>query len=165
VVLKDGEKALFNIDSKATTDGTSSGYPVALRHMWMLGTANLGLIKKLSLDKTTFHIRGVIHGSAITWALSDQWWIDNVPGATGNPAKEFLDKITGLQAKGLDITLEACGVTMYGKGLTHDDLYPGIQVDQGAIGRIIDLQQNGYTYIQEGFVDNDNAYLTKGANN
>jgi intracellular sulfur oxidation DsrE/DsrF family protein len=176
------EHAMFNIDAQHTTNGTSGGYPVALRHMWMLGTANIaratGIAKKLnggnppSKDQIQaildhYHVVGIMHGSAITWALSDAWWAANVAGATANPVKEWLDKIADLRAKGLDITLEACGVTMYGKGLTNADLYTDtagnreILVNQGAIGRIIDLEQNGWAYIQEGSVKS----LVNGANN
>lgn len=144
------QKMVFNIDSPVTTDGTSHGHPVALQHMVKLGNANLTHIKESSLSKGAFHIKGVIHGPAISWALNDKWWIKNVPGAKGNPNKEWLNKIADLrQNKGLDIQLEACADTMVEKGLTNADLYPGIQVNESAVGRLGDLQQLGYTYIQE----------------
>jgi hypothetical protein len=46
---------------------------------------------------------------------------------------------------------------MLGKGWTNDDLYVSnkgkeygfIHVNQGAIGRIVDLQQHGFAYLQE----------------
>jgi intracellular sulfur oxidation DsrE/DsrF family protein len=86
---------VFSIDSLATTTGTDEGAPVALRHMWMLGSA----------------------------------------------------------------MLEVCGVTLAGKGLTSNDVYSSpngrIYVNQGALGRIIDLEQQGYAYLQEGWVDAD----------
>lgn len=167
-VRQNYERALFNIDSLTTRDGTTMGTPVALRHMYMLGVANMARAKSTPDEIAKlgdFHIKGVIHGKSLTWALSDQWWIDNVPGATGNPHKEWLNKINGLRAKGLDIQLEVCGVTMYGKGLTQADLYPGILVNQGAVGRILYLQnQEDYAYIQSGYIDNDSASLIKGDN-
>jgi intracellular sulfur oxidation DsrE/DsrF family protein len=49
----------------------------------------------------------------------------------------------------MDIQLEACADTMASKGLTNADLYPGILVNESAVGRLGDLQQLGYTYIQE----------------
>lgn len=144
------QKMVFNIDSQITADGTSNGQPLALQHMLKLGTNNLARIKGTHLDKGAFHIKGVIHGSAINWALSDKWWIDHVPGAKGNPNKELLNKIADLRKnKGLDIQLEACADTMASKGLTNADLYPGILVNESAVGRLGDLQQLGYTYIQE----------------
>jgi len=167
------EQALFNIDSLATTDGTPAGAPVALRHMWMLGIANIARAKAFAdVDLSNFHIKGVIHGSAVTWALNDAWWQRQVDEdgnqlyPDGNPYKDWIEKIFALQDKGLDIQLEVCGVTLMGKGLHHtatdDDVYLGIHVNQGAIGRIIDLQQNGYTYIQEGYIDNDSMYKLLG---
>jgi intracellular sulfur oxidation DsrE/DsrF family protein len=143
------QKMVFNIDSQITTDGTSGGHPVALEHMYKLGNANLARIKSSNLVKGAFHIKGVIHGTAISWALSDKWWIDHVPGAKGNPNKEWLNKIADLQSKGMDIQLEACADTMASKGLTNADLYPGVLVNESAVGRLGDLQQLGYTYIQE----------------
>jgi intracellular sulfur oxidation DsrE/DsrF family protein len=144
------QKMVFNIDSQVTTDGTSGGHPVALEHMYKLGNANLARIKSTTLVKGAFHIKGVIHGPAISWALSDKWWQDHVPGAKGNPNKEWLNKIAELRNKqGMDIQLEACADTMASKGLTNADLYPGILVNESAVGRLGDLQQLGYTYIQE----------------
>lgn len=144
------QKMVFNIDSQVTTDGTSGGHPVALEHMYKLANANLARIKNTSLVKGAFHIKGVIHGPAISWALSDKWWQDHVPGAKGNPHKEWLNKIADLRNnKGMDIQLEACADTMASKGLTNADLYPGVLVNESAVGRLGDLQQLGYTYIQE----------------
>lgn len=144
------QKMVFNIDSQVTADGTSSGHPVALEHMYKLGNANLARIKASTLVKGAFHIKGVIHGPAISWALSDKWWQDHVPGAKGNPHKEWLNKIADLRNnKGMDIQLEACADTMASQGLTNADLYPGILVNESAVGRLGDLQQLGYTYIQE----------------
>lgn len=154
-----GEKVVFNISSLATRDGTPAGAPVALRYMWMLGTLNLARADSSTTDNVTpgdFHLRGVFYGKAYTWALSDEWWANNVPGATENPHKLWLDKLIALQNRGIDIQLEICGVTMYNKGLTREDLYPGILVNQGAIARLVYLQnREGYAYIEPSYISND----------
>lgn len=180
-VAMNNEKVVFNLDIPVTTDGSANGTPAGLRHLWMLATANVARIQKFQLDPSQFTIIGVMHGKAATWALSNEWWIDNVPGATGNPYAPWLEKILAMKAANINIQLEICGVTMRGKnwsniigstwvdanGVTHthtySDVYPGILVNQGAIGRIIDLQQKGYAYYQEGYVDNDSLYELKDA--
>jgi len=50
-----------------------------------------------------------------------------------------------------------------GKGLSSNDVYPGIKVNQGAFGRFQALHQQGYQLVQEGWVDNDSEYLVSGA--
>jgi len=148
------EKVFFNLDSAVTTDGTAAGAPVGIRHMWMLANANAFRITKLGLDPAGYSMIGLFHGDAATWALSNAWWIANVPGATGNPYGPWIDKLLAMKSTGISIQLELCGTTMFGKGWTNADVYPGIIVNQGAIGRIIDLQINqGYAYVQEGYVD------------
>jgi hypothetical protein len=48
-----------------------------------------------------------------------------------------------------------------GKGLTHDDVYPGILVNQGAFGRMSALHQDGYAIVSEGWVDNDKRHRSR----
>ena len=136
-------KAVFVLDSPIV----SSGKPVGLRHMFMFGTALKARIQAGVLDPKEVSIVGVFYGSGSAWALKS------------NPdyAKEFIEKIFDLSNQGVNISLEICGVTMLGKGWTNDDLYVSnkgkeygfIHVNQGAIGRIVDLQQHGFAYIQE----------------
>ena len=158
---------VFNLDSLATTDGTAAGAPVGLRHMWMLGKAMQARINHdpQLLDPTKLQIIGVMHGTALSWALSDAWWQKQVDDdgnqlyPNGNPYKDWIEKLFALNNAGVNIQLEVCGVTLSGAGLTNADVYSSangkIYVNQGAIGRLIDLQQKGYTYIQEGWVDYD----------
>ena len=125
----------------------SGGNPVGLRHMFMLGTALKARIQAGLLDPEDVSVIGVFHGSGSAWALKS------------NPdyAKNFIEKIFDLKNAGVNMSLEMCGVTMLGKGWTNDNLYISekgkdygfIHVNQGAIGRIIDLEQHGYAYIQE----------------
>jgi len=166
---------VFDIDTPVTKDGTVNGVPSAFNHMWLMGSANLAFIKKqLSLGNdvsANFSIKGIIHGSALKWALNDAWWQKQVDRygnqlyPNGNPNKVWFDKLNWLKAHGMDIQLETCAVTLSGAGLTHDDVYPGILVNQGAFGRMSSLHQQGYGVVSEGWVDNDKAYLMKDANN
>ncbi len=139
-------RVVFNLDTPVT-DGTN---PIGLRHMWMLGTALKARINAGLLDPEKVSVIGIFHGTGSAWANKN------------NPdmAKKFIEKIFALKREGVNISLEMCGVTMLGKGWTNDDLYHSpddingvIHVNQGAIGRIIDLEQHGYAYIQEGFID------------
>ncbi len=153
-------KTVFNLDSQAVTtspgpNGTTVTTPVGPRHMWMLGTATLDRINSNLTNPSNVSIIGIFHGTAATWALSDAWWQAH-GSASGNPYKVWIDRLLAFKNLGVNVQLEICGVTMSGNGWTNADVYPGIHVNQGAIGRLIDLEQNGWTYIQEGFVDNGN---------
>ncbi len=133
-------KTVFNLDAQVV-DG--AGNPVGLRHMWMLGTALKARIDAGLLDPEAVSIIGIFHGTAISWAQNS-----NDPKVKG-----FIEKIFALKKQGVNLNLEVCGVTMLGKGLSNADLYASdngvIHVNQGAIGRLIDLEQHGYAYIQE----------------
>jgi intracellular sulfur oxidation DsrE/DsrF family protein len=136
-------KAVFVLDSPIV----SGGKPVGLRHMFMFGTALKARIQAGVLDPKDVSVVGVFYGGASAWALKS------------NPdyAKDFIEKIFDLSNQGVNISLEICGVTMLGKGWTNNDLYVSnkgkeygfIHVNQGAIGRIVDLQQHGFAYLQE----------------
>jgi len=134
-------KAVFNMDA-AIFDG--KGRPAGLRHMYMFGKAQLARIKMGLLDPEEVSIVGVIHGGALTpFTITP-----------GDYAKAYLDEIFKLKQAGLNINIEVCGVTMLGKGYTNDQLYKSdygmIHVNQGAIARILDLEQHKYAYYQEG---------------
>lgn len=133
-------KVVFNLDV-AVRDG--AGNPTGLRHMWMLGTALKARIDAGLVDPKDVSIIGVTHGSGISMVLGNNTAKD----------REFIEKIYALNNQGVNISLEICGVTMLGKGLTNANLYSSengmIHVNQGAIGRIIDLEQHKYVYMQE----------------
>lgn len=158
----------FSIDSLATTDGTAAGVPVALRHMWMLGKAMQARVNAGKIDPANIQIIGVVHGTALPWVLNDDWWKKQTDDdgnqlyPNGNPYKDWIEKLYALNNAGIHIQLEACGVTLAGKGLTSNDVYASsagrVYVNQGALGRIIDLEQQGYAYLQEGWVDNDHRH-------
>ena len=161
---------VFDIDTPVTKDGTPTGTPSAFSHMFLMGSANRAYINKVALkgtdDSSKFDIIGIIHGSALKWALNDAWWEKQVDDdgnqlyPNGNPYKAWFDKIAALRSTangkiGMNIHLEVCGVTLEGAGLTRDDVYPGILVNQGAFGRMSSLHQQGYAIVPEGWVDND----------
>ena len=137
-------KVVFNLDTPITD---SAGNPVGLRHMWMLGTALQARIQAGLLDPEDVSVIGVFHGTGSAWALKS------------TPMASWIEKIFALNNAGLNISLEMCGVTMLGKGWTNANLYSSdngiIHVNQGAIGRIIDLEQHKYAYIKEGLIDQD----------
>jgi len=173
--LVTGNKIVWNIDTEVTTDGLPTSAPAGLRHMWMMSMANAALIKAKGLDPKSFHIYAVIHGSAVHWALSDAWWQAQVDQdgnqlyPNGNPVKAWIEKLYAVKAKtGIDIQLEVCGVTLYGAGLTSNDVYVStngvdrVKVNQGAFGRFEGLHKAGYLVIQEGWEDNDSMYKLKG---
>lgn len=136
-------KVVFNLDSTIV----SGGNPVGLLHMFRLGTALKARIEDGSLDPENVSVVGVLHGEGSPWALK----------SSPDYVKNFIEKIFDLSNQGVNISLEMCGVTMLGKGWTNENLYVSsrgkdygfIHVNQGAIGRIIDLEQRGFAYIQE----------------
>ena len=131
-------KVVFNLDMPVT-DG--AGNPVGLRHMWMLGNAIKARINAGLIDPQDVSIIGIFHGSGSAWALNS------------TPMAGWIERLFALKNEGVNLNLEMCGVTMLGKGWSNADLYSSdngfIHVNQGAIGRIIDLEQHKYAYIQE----------------
>ena len=165
-------RIVFDLDTPVTTDGTPGGTPAGLRHMWMMGAANVaranGVKKNTGMDiLPEFHLKGIIHGTALSWALNDAWWQSQVDKhgnqlyPDGNPNKAWINKVLGLQAKGLDIQLEVCAVTLMGKKLSNTDVLPGILVNQGAFGRMSALHQDDYAIVSEGWIDSDSKYKDK----
>lgn len=172
---------VFSLDSRATKDGTDMGTPNGLRHLVMMGRAMQFRAKHGLLDPANVQMIGIIHGTALNWALSDAWWQAQVDDdgnqlyPDGNPYKDLIDSLFDMNAgvntapdgtqPAIGIQLETCAVTLYGAGLTADDVYSDakgrIYVNQGAIGRIVDLQQRGYALMMEGWNDAADAYYVK----
>ncbi len=81
------------------------------------------------------HIVLVAHGPAVN-ALNDIEATDRV--RTG------VEKL-----RGQGVELEMCGNTLKGFGVTLDELLPGfVEVSQGGVTRIGELQSQGYVYIR-----------------
>ena len=144
-------QAVFNLETDAVNGkGESKG----LKHMFMFGTAMKNRINAGLMEPSNVTIIGVLHGAAAKWALKGA---DPVQ-------KGWIQKIFALRNAGINIQLEICGVNMMGNGWTKADLNtydvngnpdPGatgrIYVNQGAIGRITDLQQRKFIYLHEGY--------------
>lgn len=134
-------KVVFDMNSNALD---SKGRHTGLRHMYMLGLAMQARINAGLMEAEDVHIVGVMHGSGVELART----ASTTPMTIG-----FIEKIYELKNAGININLEVCGVTMHGKGYTNADLLSSsngmIHVNQGAIGRIIDLEQHKYALIKE----------------
>ena len=131
VTLKEAN-VVFNMDHIAL----GGDMPFGLKYMELLN-------KKMKMEKTSGKIIAVFHGPAAFMTLNDQAYNANRKVTTGNPYKSL---IKGLVASGVQI--EECAVSMKGNGWTNKDLLPVVKVNTGAIGRIIQLTQEGYVQIQ-----------------
>ena len=152
---------VFNNNENAISSFQGSPAPLSMKHMLMLGGAMLNRINTGLMEADDVSIIGVFHGNdALAWMLNDAWWSTHkINPSTGayyseNPYKKFIEQIFALKNKGLNIQMEACGVTMHGMGVTNSDLYTSangqIYVNKGAVGRLVDLQQKHYVYYQPG---------------
>ncbi len=135
---------VFNMDTD-TVDG--KGHFYGLKHMVMMGNVMKDQIKRGFIRPEDVSIIGILHGSALKWATR----------AVSPQQKQFVDAIFKLNQQGVNIQLEACAAAMNGAGLTKRDLYTydavgrpdpkagcRIYVDQGAFGRELFLENQGY---------------------
>ena len=163
-VTLDEVKVVFNIDN-AVTSWSDGETPVALRHMALLGKVMKHRIAEGDIKKDDVAIVGIFHGEAMS---KEKWpFRTDLPGGGMPPkVKEWVDTIFKLKKfAGINIQLEVCGVTLKGMQLKKAAAYPNaplldegdiysndngrIYVNQGAIGRMIELQQHGFVYLQE----------------
>lgn len=143
-------------------DGTKATVPVpiAMLHMIQLGGALKNRIDAGLMEPQHVSIIGVFHGKdPASWLLNDDYWKTQTNPATGsaytgNPYKGFIEQIFALKNAGVNIQLEICGVTMHANGWTNANIYSSpngkVYVNQGAVGRLVDLEQSGYVYYQPG---------------
>ncbi len=110
--------------------------PVGIKYMHLLA----GRFKELG---TQGRIIGIFHGNAAYMTLNDKAYNAHRNVSTGNPYKGLLAE---LLKEGVQI--EECAVSMKGNGWDNDDLLPGVKVNTGAIGRLIQLAQEGYVQIE-----------------
>ena len=148
-------KVVFNMDTDSV-DG--AGNSVGMKHMVMLGTVIKDRISKGLIKPEDVSIIGILHGSGAGWALK------TVP----TQQKNWIERIFQLKKDGVNIQLEICAATMNGNGWTKEKLYSyddngnpdpnangRIYVNQGAVGRLIYLEQHHYSYLHEGHEDHD----------
>lgn len=131
VTLKQA-RVVFNLDHLAF----AGDMPVGMKYMGLLANR----LKDLKADGD---IIGVFHGEAAYLTLNDRAYNAYRQVATGNPYKEV---VADLQKRG--VRIEECAVSMKAHGWTNADLLPGVKVNTGAVGRIIQLVQEGYVQIQ-----------------
>jgi len=100
--------------------------------------------KALGVDPKQRKISVVLHGPTAYWVLKDDpYRTFKKDEFAYNPNTHV---IQGLLAHG--VSVEVCNVTLRGKGWTADDVLPGITIVRDAYTRMIDLQQQGYSYIR-----------------
>ncbi len=125
-------KVLFNMDHLAF----QGDYPVGMKYMHLF-------VQRLKETGTRGHVVAVFHGAAAYMTLNDKAYDAHRKVSTGNPFKKL---VADLIAEGVDI--EECAVSMRGNGWTNEDLLPGVKVNSGAVGRIVQLVQQGYAQVQ-----------------
>jgi intracellular sulfur oxidation DsrE/DsrF family protein len=123
---------VFNMDHLAF-DGDM---PVGIKYMHLLANR----FKELG---TEGRIIGIFHADAAYMNLNDKAYNAYRKVSFGNPYK---DLIAMLMKQGVQI--EECAVSMKAHGWGNEDLLPGVKVNAGAVGRLIQLVQEGYIQIQ-----------------
>jgi intracellular sulfur oxidation DsrE/DsrF family protein len=121
-------KTVFNMDHPSF----AGDEPFGLKYLALM-TA------KFNHDHTKWKVVAVFHGK-LGYMLTTDATYDRVRHVkTGNPYKA---QIEALIKRGVQI--EECGVTAKGNHWGNADLLPGVKVDAGAVGRILQLVQDGY---------------------
>jgi intracellular sulfur oxidation DsrE/DsrF family protein len=131
VVLKHAN-VVFNISRPDFTGDV----PTGIKYMHLLAVS----FKQMG---TQGRIIGIFHGGAAYLTLNDKAYGAYRLVDTGNPYKKLL---TSLIEHGVQI--EECAVSMKNNGWGNEDLLPGVKVNAGAVGRLIQLMQEGYLQIQ-----------------
>lgn len=125
-------KVVFNMDHAAFSGDT----PVGLAHMVLM-------TNRFKQTGTQWNMVAVFHGDAGYMLVNDDAYNTLRKTKTGNPYKATIENLitTGVQ-------IEECAVTMKGNKWTNANLLPGVKVDTGADGRIVELVQQGYVMLQ-----------------
>lgn len=131
-VTLENAKVVFNMSHPAF----QGDHPVGLKYMSSMAT-------RLRDAGVKGQIVAVFHGDVGYMTLSDRAYNASRNVSTGNPYKQMLAELV---ADGVQI--EECAATMRNHGWTNDDLLPNVKVNAGAIGRIVQLVQQGYVQIE-----------------
>jgi len=123
---------VFNMDHLAF----AGDMPVGMKYMNLLSIR----FKEMG---TQGQIIGIFHGDAAYMTLNDRAYNVYRVVSTGNPYKNL---IVELMKQGVQI--EECAVSMKSHGWVNEDLLPGVKVNTGAVGRLIQLTQEGYVQLQ-----------------
>ena len=125
-------KIVFNMDHAAF----NGDMPIGIKHMSLVVQRFRKMGGELSMV-------GVFHSDAGYMLLNDETYNKVRKTNTGNP---YAPLIEDLIKQGVQI--EECAVTMQGNSWGNENLLPNVKVNTGAIGRIVQLEQNGYIMIQ-----------------
>jgi len=101
------------------------------------------LVDRFREMKTKGEIIAIFHGDAAYMTLNDRAYNAYRKVTTGNPYKEIIAGLLGSQ-----IQIEECAVSMKNHQWGNEDLLPGIKVNSGATGRLIQLVQKGFVQIE-----------------
>ena len=125
-------KVVFNMDHAAF----SGDAPVGIKHMTMM-------LERYKQSVPDMSVVGVFHGDAGYMLLNDESYNALRKIKTGNPYKGMIENLIKQ-----DVKIEECAVTMKANMWGNENLLAGVKVNSGAIGRIIQLEQEGYVMIQ-----------------
>ncbi len=131
IVLKEKSYVVFNMDHLAF----AGDMPIGIKYMKVLSD-------HFKEQATKGQIIGIFHGDASYMPLNDKAYNAYRNVSKGNPYK---DLISELIKQGVQI--EVCAVSMENHHWLNGDLLPGVKVHSGAIGRLIQLMQEGYVQI------------------
>jgi len=126
-----GAKAVFNVE-KADLDGDT---PRGIKFMGKL-------VKFFQGKGARYRVVGIFKGDGLYLLLNDRNYNRVRHVRTGNPYRELLAE---LQRNGVEI--EACGNSMLTQHYGNADLLPGVQVNEGAMSRTVQLVQDGFVQI------------------
>jgi intracellular sulfur oxidation DsrE/DsrF family protein len=131
-VVLEKANVVFNMDHLAF----AGDLPVGINYMHLL-------VNRFKEMKTKGQIIGVFHGDAAYMTLNNEAYNAYRKVTTGNPYKELIAELIKL-----GVQIEECAVSMKGHTWGNENLLPGVKVNSGAVGRLIQLMQEGYVQIQ-----------------
>jgi intracellular sulfur oxidation DsrE/DsrF family protein len=131
-VVLEKANVVFNMDHLAF----AGDVPVGMSYMLLL-------TNRFREMNTKGQIIGVFHGDAAYMTLNDEAYNVYRKVITGNPYKGLLAE---LLKQGVQI--EECVVSMKNHAWGPEDLLPGVKINAGAVGRLIQLTQEGFVQIQ-----------------
>jgi intracellular sulfur oxidation DsrE/DsrF family protein len=120
-----------------------------MNHLVLRGDMSVGLrymdlaAKRFKDWGTKGQIIGVFYNDGGHMTLTDKAYNAARGVNTGNP---FKGMIAELQKEGVQI--EECAETMAAHHWVNEDLLPGVKVNSGAVGRLLQLSQQGFIQIQ-----------------
>jgi intracellular sulfur oxidation DsrE/DsrF family protein len=131
-VVLEKANVVFNMDHLAFTGDV----PVGISYMHLLTNR----FREMNIKG---QIVGVFHGDAAYMTLNDEVYNAYRKVITGNPYRGLLAEL--LKQGG---QIEECVVSMKNHAWGPEDLLPGVKINAGALGRLIQLTQEGFVQIQ-----------------